>query len=356
MYNTCLYCQQSLGSNDSVESFPVGRRVAFDATLGRLWAVCRRCERWNLAPFDTRWEAIEQSERLYRDTRVRVSTDNIGLARLRDGTELVRIGKPLRPEFAAWRYGDQFGRRRIRAAALGIGAVSAAGLGIAGLAGAGLGVAGVAVGIHLVTMLSAVLSKGVEGKPLRDPSGQLFRPIGFPKLVQLDNVDEGWGVDIGYTQMLTEPMMPLMRTSNNGVEMGRILFRGNEATPILRRYMPRINSAGASRSTVNAGVALIEEAGDPDNFGRWAAQQRRRWGAMQTSGDTGSLAHIPAPARLAFEMALFEAQEKRALLGELHVLENAWRDAEEIAAIADGLLISDDVTQRVEKLKGDVGG
>ena len=77
---------------------------------------------------------------------------------------------------------------------------------------------------------------------------------------------------------------------------------------------------------------------------------------MQTSGDTGSLAHIPAPARLAFEMALFEAQEKRALLGELHVLENAWRDAEEIAAIADGLLISDRVTQRVEELKGDVGG
>ena len=29
-----------------------------------------------------------------------------------EGLELVRIGKPLRPEFAAWRYGDQFGRRR----------------------------------------------------------------------------------------------------------------------------------------------------------------------------------------------------------------------------------------------------
>jgi len=44
---------------------------------------------------------------------VRASTDNIGIARHPEGLELVRIGKPLRPEFAAWRYGDQFGRRKM---------------------------------------------------------------------------------------------------------------------------------------------------------------------------------------------------------------------------------------------------
>jgi hypothetical protein len=69
--------------------------------------VCRHCERWNLSPLEERWEAIEEAERLYRDTRKRVATDNIGLAKLRDGTTIVRIGEPLRPEFAAWRYGDQ---------------------------------------------------------------------------------------------------------------------------------------------------------------------------------------------------------------------------------------------------------
>ena len=43
--------------------------------------------------------------------------------------------------------------------------------------------------------------------------------------------------------------------------------------------------------------------------------------------------------RLAFEMALHEEQERRALQGELLALEQAWRDAEEIAKIADNLLV-----------------
>ena len=53
-------------------------------------------------------------EKLFRETRIRTSTEHIGLARHAEELELVRIGKPLRPEFAAWRYGDQFGRRRRR--------------------------------------------------------------------------------------------------------------------------------------------------------------------------------------------------------------------------------------------------
>src|SRR5437763_1302753 len=83
MYSTCIFCHASLGTNEAVEHFPIGRRIAFDAARGRLWAVCRKCERWNLSPLDERWEAIEECERLFRDSRLRVSTDNIGLARLR---------------------------------------------------------------------------------------------------------------------------------------------------------------------------------------------------------------------------------------------------------------------------------
>src|SRR5213075_1224287 len=97
---------------EAVEHFPAGRRLAFDAAKGRLWVVCRKCERWNLTPLEERWEAIEECERAFAGTRLRVSTDQIGLARLREGLELVRIGEPQRPEMAAWRYGDQFGRRR----------------------------------------------------------------------------------------------------------------------------------------------------------------------------------------------------------------------------------------------------
>lgn len=38
-------------------------------------------------------------------------------------------------------------------------------------------------------------------------------------------------------------------------------------------------------------------------------------------------------------MALHEEQERRALEGELWMLERAWREAEEIAAISDNLLV-----------------
>src|SRR5512132_836219 len=126
MYSTCLFCNGDLGSNEVIEQFPVGRRLAFDAAKGRLWVVCRKCERWNLTPLEERWEAIEECERLFSSTRLRVSTDNIGLARIREGLELVRVGAPLRPEMAAWRYGDQFGRRRRRHLIMTGGGVAAA--------------------------------------------------------------------------------------------------------------------------------------------------------------------------------------------------------------------------------------
>src|ERR1041384_2620866 len=142
MYRICLFCNESLGTNEALEAFPVGQRLAFDAAKGRLWGVWRKCERWNLSPLDERWEAIDQAERLYRDTRKRVATDNIGLAKLPDGTTLIRIGQPLRPEFAAWRYGDQFGRRRNRQILVATGGIAALGAVIVGGAVAGVGIGG----------------------------------------------------------------------------------------------------------------------------------------------------------------------------------------------------------------------
>ena len=153
MYTTCMFCKRPVGSNEVIETFPVGRRLAFDAERGRLWVVCRKCERWNLTPLEERWEAVEQCERIFRETRVRVSTDNIGLARHPEGLTLVRIGEPLRPEFAAWRYGDQFGRRRRKVAvASGIAVAAAAGLAVGGLA-AGLAISTSLMPIQLLHII-----------------------------------------------------------------------------------------------------------------------------------------------------------------------------------------------------------
>jgi hypothetical protein len=58
--------------------------------------------------------------------------------------------------------------------------------------------------------------------------------------------------------------------------------------------------------------------------------------------------------RLAFEMALHEEAERRAMQGELAELERAWRDAEEIAKIADDLLVPASVDKRISELRENV--
>ena len=88
--------------------------IISDSDRGRLWVVCKKCHNWNLSPIEHRWEAVEACERIYRGTRVRVSTENIGLATLGEGLDLVRVGKPLLPEFAAWRYGSRIKHCRER--------------------------------------------------------------------------------------------------------------------------------------------------------------------------------------------------------------------------------------------------
>src|SRR5690606_3642640 len=64
--------------------------------------------------------------------------------------------------------------------------------------------------------------------------------------------------------------------------------------------------------------------------------------ALPTAARSGRAARDPKarlsrPEALAFEMALHEEAERRALEGELAQLEAAWREADEIADIADRL-------------------
>ena len=65
---------------------------------------------------------------------------------------------------------------------------------------------------------------------------------------------------------------------------------------------------------------------------------------------------LPRSTRLALEMALHEEQERRALAGELIDLELAWREAEEIAGIADNLLVPPETTEFIERHRPDSHG
>ncbi|MEP6832759.1 MAG: hypothetical protein ABJB74_05160 [Gemmatimonas sp.] len=347
MFATCLHCAANLGSNEVIESFPVGRRLAFDPANGRLWVVCRACERWNLSPLDERWQAIDTAERLYRDSRLRVSTDNIGLARLREGLELVRIGEPQRPEMAAWRYGDQFGRRRNRQLIYTGAAVSAV---------AALYVGGMALGVSMASF-TGVAANGkmwdalVNGSPskvvsrIAGPDGQLM--VIQRKHARMSRVvrpagDELFLLNVEHTR-------------------GSTLLQGPEAMRAAAQLLPTVNRFGGSKSAVSEAVSYLEQFGGPvstlqriqlSSGTRDASDvARSKRGDLKLSKIPGVLHNLPLSQRLALEMALHEEQERRAMAGELAELEREWRQAETIAGISDAMFESPAIEGKLARLK-----
>ena len=272
MYTTCMFCKKSLGANEVVEEFPVGRRLAFDAAKGRLWVVCRSCQRWNLTPLEERWEAVETCEKLFRGTHVRTSSENIGLARHPEGLELVRVGKPLRPEFAAWRYGDQFGTRRRRE----ILHWSATGAAVAG---------GIALGGAVGGMFGAITGMNIVHYSVL---WSFYRPSVF------------------------------FRPADGRLRRMNLLLLGHS------RIRPAEDDVGFR---VQTGKGILKP-------------RTREW----FTGED------------ALEMALHEEDERRALEGELWRLEQAWREAEEIAAIADNLLLPRGASDFVASQRGGAEG
>ena len=403
VYTTCIYCHHDLGSNEAIEEFPVGRRLAFDPSMGRLWVVCRRCERWNLSPFDTRWEAIEACEKRYRDTRLRVSSDNIGLARLPEGLELVRVGAPRRDEFAAWRYGDQFGRRRKRAILY-----TAAGGTAAGAIVVGGAAAGISMGAIFPSMLNAYrqwyLNRPVDrgwdghGEPIRI----LRRHLHTSRLAPSE--DGGWELhadfEPGWAKLGNprrgarrrpsshhdlrlvrspgggwEPDPADVRAFEEGLDDGgldgenRLIVSGDEALRLASRLMAHANRKGGRPGVIRSAVARIEEAGHPDAFLPIAARLAEE--EFHASGKTdlsdrkrrrlstpipGSLAGMPDDVRLAVEMATQEQAEREAMQGELKALEAMWRQAEEIAHIADNLFVPESVESFIRRERDAPGG
>jgi hypothetical protein len=358
MYSTCLFCHADLGANEVIEHFPVGRRLSFDAAKGRLWVVCRKCERWNLTPIEERWEAIEECERLFRDTRLRVSTDNIGLARAAEGLELVRIGSPLRPEMAAWRYGDQFGRRRRRhllwtSAGIGaVGGVIVLGPMVGIFAGSTWGLWNVAS-----TLSSLYQQRRVRARIVlpdrREPVNIRLKQLSKAAIV---NNNGEWALRVAYDSGRSHSVfgneMTWMARLNESAEMSTVIH-GEAALRAASKILPAINRSGAKRSEVVNAVRIIGNVAEPSKlFERYAV--RAIPPARRFTGPSGHvLANLPTEVRLALEMATHEESERRALEGELALLEAAWKEADEIAAIADDMFLPDQMRERLAEMKRD---
>ena len=340
MFSTCLFCHGQLGKNDVVERFPVGSRLAFDSARGRLWAVCPACRRWNLSPLDERWEAIEECERLYRSTRARVSTDNIGLAPLRSGLDLIRIGEPLRPEFAAWRYGSQLKWRNTRAR-IGAGIAGAAGVGAAvvvapALIAAAPLLAPAFVGLGASAPLWVV--PGMIAMDIKDywqwerVALHVLSPQGRRLTVRVRHLWES----AYYTDRQTDALS--LRLTHDG---GATRYEGDGALSAGARLLARANWLGGASRLVQRAVRQIDETGDADGFlHKTAARFSRFHGRRLMAGyrRVGAMSLLPVE-RLALEMAVHEESERRALEGELSRLADEWKEAEEIAAIADDMFV-----------------
>jgi hypothetical protein len=361
VYTSCLFCHTDLGANYFLPTFPVGRRLAFDPKKGRLWVICTRCGRWNLTPLEERWEAIDESEKLFRGTRLRMSTDNIGMAQFRGGFELVRVGPALLPEIASWRYGTRLARFEpetdhqpglfIRGARLIARATASALVGYAH-----------SVGFSDEAVLRMRTFRRGKGVLLRthdqfnNPIVVRFEHLGAAELVRPEK-DEPWRLKLEHSS-------------------GIATLAESAALRVAGKMLATLNVGVASHSEVNHAIAKLDEAGDPEGYftrvaslamrtswGRFPDAPRREddkpqgsfserlaiqlanrsfWGRGGTGSDEQTpLFRLPAVDRLALEMAANEDIERRALLGELELLHNAWKDAEEIAAIADEMFTDD---------------
>jgi hypothetical protein len=386
MYRSCIFCSADLRRNEAIEEFPVGSRLAFDAWKGRLWAVCTRCTRWNLAPIEERWEAVESAERLFRDARVRVQSENIGLAKLPDGTHLIRVGEALPLEVAAWRYGDQSVRRQRRfwlgastsivaASALMIGGLPLFAAASAPALALGWGVQ-IAANFWLLRSQFRVIHRVPAGS---SPTGEelvVRQPLAMmSKLVPSDT-------ELGFAVEFPAPLPPQREESGSVVRWvpaPPVRLEGDDAERMMERTLVSANARFFGGRRVREAVERLDGAGGPLPLLRELAKKEAgvfpRWLAGQQSSNVTSIAEfkgglerfvgtfkgerivgsgirgptrmLARPEALALEMALHQETERRALEGELKLLEVAWREADEIAAIADTL--PDDPLDRIKR-------
>jgi hypothetical protein len=371
MYSTCIHCHGDLGRNALIETLTIGRRIAFDEATGRLWVVCPKCARWNLVPFESRWEAIEAGEKLYRDSSQRMSTGEIGLAKTREGTELVRIGRPLRPEMAAWRYGAQLVKRRWTYAktmipvSIALGLIQNPGL-IPGAYGF-LPIGTTLVGPYLYHVILRRLAAKTHARFDTDggtawvtsdtvAKARLSQRPGGSTDLWLPIVRQRIE-DVGIVDQVMAPLRSLLNVLSARGALARsprvdgpthyTLLQNEDATAALRLMLPVLNQAGASSRLVSSATVILTDAAP--TISAVAFQNH----AESEEAGRSSLGLIAPPRRLALEMLVHEDSERRWLASELLDLEAEWRRANEIAEISDTLLRDPAVEEKLASLRAE---
>jgi hypothetical protein len=160
------------------------------------------------------------------------------------------------------------------------------------------------------------------------------------RVIRRKHLDNAWLRHDGEGLVLALPT-----ASANRRQVPRL--RGDDARRVVEKAMLLVNRSGAPSRQVALAVDAIAATGGGDAYVRRllsegrvliaASERAFVYGSMTADEGPADGPSIRGPEALALEMALHEEQERRALEGELVLLESAWREAETIAAIADRL-------------------
>ena len=333
MYSECFVCGRSFGENGTVSRLRVGRRIVFDVERGRLWIVCRRCGQWCLTPLDERWETIEECESLFARAEARVSTKNVGLARLAD-VELIRIGTTGRDEIANWRYGPRFVRRRRRVRALGaglaLGSGAIAALGVYGATVLAIDTGSAFVGVWLVFVGGLWLYK-LRGITRWTPVTILRLPDGTRRLLRRG--------DLSTMRLACENPRRTVRVQV-ALDDTEIAYTRDDAMNLLARILPHVNWQGGSPLEISAAAREIDRVEEKARAA-WDGKHPLVWERLVAPGGytQDHLLNIDVVRRLALEMAVAEELEHRAMAGEAMGFAVEWPRHEEIAAQSDDMFL-----------------
>jgi len=324
MFRSCGFCNAAFDGDGGPSGLGVGRRLAFDEWKGRLWVVCPRCSRWNLTPFDDRLERIEAVARAAGQGRIAASTDQVALVRW-ERYDFVRVGKPPRVELATWRYGERLRhRQRERMKVVVPLTIAAIGMGIAANVAAGGGFGVVVWNIHRVA--DWIYLRMVGGRKVPLVESPICERCGSLMQLRARHIQHARVVPDQHADMAVVLSCP--RCRGEGAQL-----TGNDAIQVLRQGLTYLNLARGGRRKAEDAAREVDGVGGPDQLVRDIARHEI------------TLRSLRPERGLALEMAVDER-------AEVQELERQWKEAEEIADIADGTLsTSADIEERLRSLK-----
>jgi hypothetical protein len=286
--------------------------------------ICQRCGRWNLTPLDARLDVIAALERMAAAGRVAATTEQVALVRA-GPYDVVRVGKPPRIEMAGWRYGERLkARERERLKIVVPVTVAVIGATVALNVAAGGSIGGF---LWQVPNLSSQIYTGMVGRRKVNIEPPVCGHCGTIMVLRAKHVQSA------RLSRTTHQDLALLLRCPRCKEVGALL-EGHDAELALRHGLTYVNLRRGKRVKRKAeeAASYVERHGGPEALLVRAARDELRVSTLR--GAEG----------LAMEMAVDERAEVRDL-------EREWHRAEEIAEIADNLVVPPALEQQLKDLK-----